>query len=169
MPLGLLRKANLASSAVLPDELIAEIFSWLSVKHVMQLRCVNKFFKTLISDPYFVQMHLEKSTPTPNLALVRLDCRKDSDSHFLSQSIPGLLQNQFNSLRNDPSYRLINFVRIVQVVGSCNGLLCLICSAYPSSLDAWLCFWNPAREQYLTNLDYFLGAWDLSFVLVMII
>ncbi|XP_050918644.1 F-box/kelch-repeat protein At3g23880-like [Lathyrus oleraceus] len=100
---------TLASLTVLPDELMAEIFSWLSVKHVMQLRCVNKFFKTLISDPYFVQMHLEKSTPTPNLALVWLVCRKDSDSHFLSQSIPGLLQNQFNSLRNDPSYRLINF------------------------------------------------------------
>lgn len=155
MPLRLLRKANLASSAVLPDELIAEIFSWLSVKHVMQLRCVNKFFKTLISDPYFVQMHLEKSTPTPNLALVWLDCRKDSDSHFVSQSIPGLLQNQFNSLRNDPSYRLINFVRIDRVVSSCNGLLCLIGSAYPSSLDAWLCFWNPAMRTISNKFGLF--------------
>jgi hypothetical protein len=48
-------------AATLPKELLVEIFSWLPVKHVVQLRCLNKFFKTLIFDPYFVDLHLNKS------------------------------------------------------------------------------------------------------------
>lgn len=149
MPLRLVRQTNLASSAVvLPDELMAEILSWLPVKHLIQLRCVNKFFQTLISDPYFVQMHLMKSTRIPNLSLIWLDSWKDDDSHFASQSIP-----PFNSLHNLPSYRLINFVRVERVVGSCNGLVCLI-GTYPS-LDEWLCFWNPATRTKSENFRIF--------------
>jgi hypothetical protein len=46
-------------SAVFANELIIEIFSGLSVKPLMKFRCLNNSFKTLISDPHFVQMHLK--------------------------------------------------------------------------------------------------------------
>ncbi|XP_058733921.1 F-box/kelch-repeat protein At3g23880-like [Vicia villosa] len=156
MPLRLLRQTNLASSAVvLPDELMAEIVSWLSVKHLIQLRCVNKFFQTLISDPYFVQMHLMKSARTPNLAHIWLDSWEDDDSHIVSQSIP-----PFNSLHNHPSYRLIDFVSVDRVVGSCNGLICLISSSYLSQ-DEWLCFWNPATRTKSENFRIFSDLYSL--------
>ncbi|MCH86213.1 F-box protein, partial [Trifolium medium] len=58
----MLRQPNSASSIILPDEVIVEIISWLPVKTLMKLRCVNKFLKTTISDPHFVQMHLKKSS-----------------------------------------------------------------------------------------------------------
>ncbi|AET00023.1 hypothetical protein MTR_5g087530 [Medicago truncatula] len=37
----------------LPNELIAEILSLLPVKPLMRYKCVNKFFKTLISNPHY--------------------------------------------------------------------------------------------------------------------
>ncbi|CAK8563500.1 unnamed protein product [Lathyrus sativus] len=149
MALHPLRKPNLASSAILPDELMEEIFSRLSVKNLIQLKCVSKFFKTLISNPYFVKIHLKKSARTPNLALMWQNNWKDDETNFVSQSVPRLLQNQFNSFHNDPSYLLSDFVRIDRVVGSCNGLLCLIGSY--SSQDEWLCFWNPAMRTKSEN------------------
>ncbi|CAI8610425.1 unnamed protein product [Vicia faba] len=157
MAVGMRGESNSACWAAVPDELMAEILSWLSVKHLMQLRSVNKFFKTLISNPYFVQMHLNKSARTPNLALIWLDSMEDRDSHFVSKSVPRLL------LHNDPSYRLINFVRISRVVGSCNGLICLICSSYPSSFDEWLCFWNPAIRTITPEFGLFSRSSDIKF------
>jgi hypothetical protein len=63
------RRRNSVSAVILPDELIVEIFTLLPVKPLIRFRCVNKFFKTLISDPYFVQMHLNKSSRNWQLAL----------------------------------------------------------------------------------------------------
>jgi hypothetical protein len=79
-------------AVILPDELMVEIISWLPVKHVMQLRCVNKFFKNLIFDPHFVEMHLNKSAR--NSQQLALTYRKDNTSRMGTLSIPRLLRNQ---------------------------------------------------------------------------
>ncbi|XP_024634200.1 uncharacterized protein [Medicago truncatula] len=49
------------SPAVLSEDLIVEVLSFLPVKSLLQFRCVSKSWKTLISDPTFVKLHLEKS------------------------------------------------------------------------------------------------------------
>ncbi|KAK7245775.1 hypothetical protein RIF29_40624 [Crotalaria pallida] len=45
----------------LPYELNTEIISRLPVKILMQFKCINKPWKTLISDPQFARKHLSKS------------------------------------------------------------------------------------------------------------
>jgi len=65
-------------SAVFPDEFIIEIFSWLSVKTLMKFWCLNNSFKTLIFNPHFVQMHLNKSSRNPHLVLTLLPNFKDT-------------------------------------------------------------------------------------------
>jgi len=67
------KHCSIASAAFLTDELIVEIITWLPVKYLIQFKCVSKFYKTRISDPYFVQMHLEKSARNPHLALMWQD------------------------------------------------------------------------------------------------
>ena len=47
-----------ASLLILLDELIAEILYRLPVKTLMQLKCVCKSWKTLISHPSFTKLHL---------------------------------------------------------------------------------------------------------------
>ncbi|KAK2411271.1 F-box/kelch-repeat protein [Trifolium repens] len=115
---------NSMEEAIFPEEIMLEIISWLPVKHVMRLRCVNKFFNTLIFDPHFVQIHLNKSTQNSQLALI---CFK-SESHYdpedsnnpkdwshglITLTIHCFLQNQFTIFHHsDPYYLLYDYPQI---------------------------------------------------------
>ncbi|GAU25542.1 hypothetical protein TSUD_259760 [Trifolium subterraneum] len=168
----LLRQPN--SSAIFPDELMVEIVSWLPVKHVMQLRCVNKFFNTLIFDLHFVQMHLNKSSRNLHLALRYYEPETNScKSYLVTLTIPGLLQNQLTIFyHSDPYYQLNDYSlsrhmghqSCMQqwVVGSCNGLICLYGVSYPSK-DRWLCLWNPAMRTKSKNIWYHNHHFNFSF------
>ncbi|AES87605.1 putative F-box domain-containing protein [Medicago truncatula] len=166
---------DLASQLILPDELIIEIMTWLPVKPLMQFKCVNKIFKTRISNPDFVQMHLNKSSQNPHLALMwKHDFHSRTFEQFsvITFPISLLLQNMYTrlhffrpnfdspqwlgrdentTLRCNPYYRLDENYHTWWVVGSCNGLLCLIdvqCSGYndwPREYY-WLYLWNPATR-----------------------
>jgi F-box interacting protein len=134
-------------AATLPKELLVEIFSWLPVKQVVQLRCLNKFFKTLIFDPYFVDLHLNKSQQQQQQLAITYRKLKDNTSRMETLSIPRLLRNKSPIFhQNTDPDRLLNGysrVQLQRVVASCNGLVCLFSVSYPSG-DQWICFWNPA-------------------------
>ncbi|WVZ13404.1 hypothetical protein V8G54_010970, partial [Vigna mungo] len=49
------------SSIFLPDELIEEILSWLPANILLRLKCVSKKWHSLISHPYFLKLHQERS------------------------------------------------------------------------------------------------------------
>jgi hypothetical protein len=106
---------------ILPDDIIAELLSFLPVKSLMQFKCVCKSWKILISDSSFVKFHFKRSTQNPQLALVYLAQYAETAivsaiplSHFLvSLSKPV-------TLTNDPYFRLKD-KDCFSVVGSCNG------------------------------------------------
>jgi hypothetical protein len=148
---GLLPKPNSELPAILPDELIVEIISWLPVKTLMKFKCVNKFLKTTISDPHFVQMQLNKSSRNLHVAQWRSDLLKDQDASFVTLSIPDLLQKKITILHNRPLHRSLN---CGEAVGSCNGLICFICYSYHYNSD-WLCFWNPATRTLSKRFNSF--------------
>ncbi|XP_058741587.1 uncharacterized protein LOC131613968 [Vicia villosa] len=50
-----------SSPPIFPNELMAEVLSLLSVISLIQMKCVSKFFNSLISDPTFMKMHLRRS------------------------------------------------------------------------------------------------------------
>ncbi|KEH34308.1 F-box protein interaction domain protein [Medicago truncatula] len=142
------RHRSMASAAFLPSELIVEIISWLPVKYLMQFRCVSKFYKTLISDPYFVQMHLEKSARNPHLALMWQDDLLREDGSIIFLSVSRLLGNKYTT----PPFQSGTFYHSC-IIGSCNGLLCLVDFHCPDYYYYYyLYFWNPATRTKFRNI-----------------
>ncbi|CAL5186957.1 unnamed protein product [Lathyrus oleraceus] len=128
----------------LPEELISEILSLLKVKSLLRFKCVNMSWNSLISDPFFVKMHLIKSSPNPHILL--------SSTYFSSTCNVGI--HNPSTLRSLPENRSINLFPEVSkyklmekrchIIGSCNGLTCLVIS--PSSRKNEFYLWNPATR-----------------------
>ncbi|ESW26977.1 hypothetical protein PHAVU_003G163000 [Phaseolus vulgaris] len=134
----------MASAPILPEELIMEILSWLSVKSLMRFRCVSKTWNSLISDPYFVKSHLGRSSRNTQVML-RLKDLNDAAFTWLSFcSIHCLFQNPASTFHDNRQYRFdpFNFF-----MGSCNGLLCLHDSLPIDDCEEHrVHFWNPATR-----------------------
>jgi len=62
-------------SAIVPDDLIAEVLSFLPFKSLLQLRCVSKSWKTLISDSAFVKLHLNRSSTHTDYRSHHIPCQ----------------------------------------------------------------------------------------------
>ncbi|XP_045801986.1 F-box/kelch-repeat protein At3g23880-like [Trifolium pratense] len=130
-------------TAFLSEDLIVEIISWLRVKPLMKMKCVSKSFNSLICDPKFVKMHHKRSSRN---TLSYLD-----DYSFVPFSVGDLLKtpSMIPSL-DDPYYCLID-KDCRKVVGSCNGLVCLLGS---SEHQTWFRFWNPATRTISNKLGF---------------
>ncbi|XP_022642584.1 F-box/kelch-repeat protein At3g23880 isoform X3 [Vigna radiata var. radiata] len=142
-----------AMAEELSEELILEILSWLPVTSLIRFRCVSKTWKFLISNPYLVKMHLERSARNPEflLSLVTHRCKRKlflpgiGSSPFIARfgSLPFLIQNPAPSL--DRIFRCPEHYNCV--IGSCNGLLSLHDSLYTKEYEEhWVFFWNPATK-----------------------
>jgi hypothetical protein len=71
-------------NTILPEELMIEILSRVDLNNPLQLRCVCKWWKSLIVDPQFVENHLHKSfTDISDLASKAIDHMKSFDSHHV--------------------------------------------------------------------------------------
>ncbi|CAL5191992.1 unnamed protein product [Lathyrus oleraceus] len=143
-----------SSPPILPDELMAEVLSFLSVKSLMQMKCVSKFFNSLISDPAFIKMHLRRSARNPQLTLVSGKCV--ADFRFVILPISKFIENPLITLPEKHFYPLLD-THHYWLVGSCNGLLCFShYSAFTGSYrDCWLNFYNPATNTISKKLGYF--------------
>ncbi|GAU13115.1 hypothetical protein TSUD_174150 [Trifolium subterraneum] len=151
------RKYNPLPSAILPDDLIIEILSLLKVKSLMKMKCVSKSWKTLISDPKFVKMNLNQSSRNSHFYAVSYKNSKQKvDYSFLPFSINDLLDNRLINLPIDPYYRLID-KDCYKVVGSCNGLICLLSYSLTKdgNKETWCRLWNPATRTISGKLGYF--------------
>uniref|UniRef100_A0A2N9F4C0 F-box domain-containing protein n=1 Tax=Fagus sylvatica TaxID=28930 RepID=A0A2N9F4C0_FAGSY len=115
----------------LPEEVILEILSRLPVKPLLRFRCVSKPWLARIDSQEFIKLHLKQSLKTnTNRSLLLIDCY--------------LYSSDFDSL--DRAIELDHPLKTPQIgteiLGSCNGLLCL----YNSGEDAVL--WNPSTRKY---------------------
>jgi len=139
----------------LPDDLIAEVLSFLDVKSLMRLKCVSKPWKSLISKPFFVKMHLDKSSTNPHITLFYLCDQILELNHFpvrhLLESEPIAFTN--NQLTSQECYKIVGF---------CNGLISLLVHSpiakyrnHSFYQDFSLCFWNPATRSLSTRLGSF--------------
>ncbi|CAJ2670626.1 unnamed protein product [Trifolium pratense] len=114
--------SKLLPPATIPDDLIAKILLLLSFKTIVQLKCVSKSWNTLISDPTFVQKHLNKSSQNPHLILTP-PTRQYPMSSVKSFPVSRLLETPPITVSGDSCHGSMNYCK---VVGSCNGLLCLL-------------------------------------------
>ncbi|XP_058768910.1 F-box/kelch-repeat protein At3g23880-like [Vicia villosa] len=142
----------------LPEELVAEVLSYLPAKSLTQLRCVSKSWNTLISDPQFIKLHLQRSKKNRNLTQILC---MSLGSYILPFPLNTLLNNPsiINSTKDyfpyNPKYRYI-------FVGSCNGLFCFVLTLYKITYpeNTWFQLWNPATNTLskiytMPNFDYF--------------
>ncbi|CAL5192174.1 unnamed protein product [Lathyrus oleraceus] len=145
--------------ASIPDELISKILLLLSLKNIVQLKCVSKSWNTFISDPIFIQMHLKKSSQDPHLILTPVPKYpgKYPMSRVKSFPVSRLLENPSITVSGDNFHSSIGSCKII---GSCHGLLCLLFHSRFRTLNDeyrkyWFCLWNPATREISKNSGTF--------------
>ncbi|XP_058739922.1 F-box/kelch-repeat protein At3g23880-like [Vicia villosa] len=152
----------------LPDDLIAEVLSFLDVKSILQFKCVCKFWNTLFSDPTFVKLHLKKSakrnthfllitqhvTDIPGVSSNGSDDRYVRDYGVIPYSVSTLLDNPSFTLSVDEKY-LVQSKGCSNIVGSCNGLICLVGRSVTSQYYEYsFRLWNPATRTTSPKLGF---------------
>ncbi|XP_058741541.1 F-box/kelch-repeat protein At3g23880-like [Vicia villosa] len=148
------RKFNPSPPPILPNELITDILSRLTVKYLMQMKCVSKSWNILISDPIFINIHLNRSELNPQFSLIY---SHNNDHSFVPFPVSLLWENGSINIPQDPSYQLNN-KNCNEIVGSCNGLVCLAgysLNEITRCKNIWLRFWNPATRAISDKLGYF--------------
>ncbi|KAM7529081.1 hypothetical protein LguiB_032491 [Lonicera macranthoides] len=123
------------SSAIVNDDILFNIFLRLPVKSILRFRSVCKSWRQLLFDPLFIQTHVD-------------DTNRHCQCHerLLVQST----SRTFYSVDLEESSKgnavLINFplraTSDIKVLGSCNGLLCLLMEFLE------LVLWNPSTGNY---------------------
>ncbi|XP_028792397.1 F-box/kelch-repeat protein At3g23880-like [Neltuma alba] len=122
----------------IPNELIEEILSRLPVTSLLQLRCVCKSWKSLISDPYFIRKHLLSSTQDTSLNHQRIMLSSTTAEFNLKSCAVCSLIDEPSIISEELNYPVKNKFRHDGIVGSCNGLLCFAIKAERVLL------WNPS-------------------------
>ncbi|KAG7598844.1 F-box associated domain type 3, partial [Arabidopsis suecica] len=73
------------NSDSIPNDLILDILSRLPAKSIQRFRCVSKLWKSMLSQSYFTELFLNKSSSRPRLLFVG---KQDSDWLFFSSPQP---------------------------------------------------------------------------------
>ncbi|KAI3423471.1 Importin N-terminal domain-containing protein [Psidium guajava] len=131
-----------AGSMVIPEDLLMEILKRLPVKSLCRFRCVSTLWRSIISDPRFVDSHFAHSANHPKL-LISLPSQPDPAPQgrwffTANQSEPGNLQSQ-----TALPYFFAPGTAHRYVSQSLNGLICFqVCG------DVGVC--NPTTGKYVT-------------------
>ncbi|GMI96163.1 hypothetical protein like AT3G23880 [Hibiscus trionum] len=127
------RNANLPPPSF-PQEIIVEILANLPVKSLLRFRCVFKSWKSLISDPFFINKHLKRIQSDPkffrkrvliNTLRPRMSIRYSIKSFNLSDTYEDSIVNT-----TEIEYPSRDVSRHDLIVGSCNGLICITVGEY---------------------------------------
>uniref|UniRef100_A0A2N9I8H1 F-box domain-containing protein n=1 Tax=Fagus sylvatica TaxID=28930 RepID=A0A2N9I8H1_FAGSY len=113
------------------EEVILEILSRLPVKPLLRFRCVSKPWLARIDTPEFIKLHLKQSlkTNTNRSLILRGGYLYSTDFDSLDRAI------ELDHPLKTPHLG-------TEILGSCNGLLCL----YNGEEDVVL--WNPSTRKY---------------------
>ncbi|KAL5068415.1 hypothetical protein RYX36_019302 [Vicia faba] len=130
----------------LPFELVVEILCRLPPKLLVQFRCLCKSFKTLISDPKFIQKHLRLSKKR---SCHRLLLNPGRESHVLSYPLHSGITTFTNT--NNATRLHYPFKQFYYIFGSCDGILFL------EANNGSLVLWNPSIQKFKTLPSLGLG------------
>ncbi|CAK8531011.1 unnamed protein product [Lathyrus sativus] len=124
----------------LPFDLVVEILSGLPVRTLMQLRCVCKSWKSLISDSEFAKKQLCASMSITSRHHLILSVR----SEFLSMacSLSSFFEEGTTTTMQLEYPPEINQTSIVHLVGSCHGILCF------KHDRGRVLLWNPSIRKF---------------------
>jgi hypothetical protein len=144
----------------LPFELIIEILWRLPVKFLMKLKCVCKSWNFLISsNRKFAMKHLRVSTMNPKLILSFMKHKQSPEFsrrvyplRSCFRNVNGIIDGKFIK------YPLSSEDGSINIVGSCDGILCLAESSKNNlcERDQRPALWNPSTRKYnlLPSMDH---------------
>lgn len=132
---------------VLPADILANVLSRLPVKTILHCKCVCKRWSIILSEPYFAELHLSRSTE--GLIFHPVSNEDDSDTLKLVEIDD---KSDHHDVRHDPIMRFdlglgIDFSDL-RFSGSVNGLICLW---YYFGAAAYIC--NPITREFI-NIQY---------------
>jgi F-box interacting protein len=137
---------NSSSIGIFSQKILIKILSQLSVKAIVQYKCVSKSWKNLISDPTFVEEHLKISSQNPHLTL---------SWYSPNGKLKNILPFPVHRLLEEPSitvscedFHKITIPGTGRFIGSYNGLLCFLFTSWKpaETCNHWLSFSNPATR-----------------------
>ncbi|RHN69936.1 putative F-box domain-containing protein [Medicago truncatula] len=132
---------TVARLPTLPFELVEEILCRLPVKILMQLQCICKSWKSLISnDRKFAKKHLRMSK---RVALIVSSVNDSGEPLFWDSSISSVFSNASNSSSVTQTQLICPFslTKYLEIC-SCDGILCFTIARRSSVL------WNPSIIRY---------------------
>ncbi|KAI9127460.1 hypothetical protein K1719_002019 [Acacia pycnantha] len=127
----------------LPEEITTDILKRLPVKSLIRFHCVSKQWKNLIRSPSFISNHLHHSTQNRPSLLLCKQRRTHEPLHLRLMDC----EMHAHEIPNPP---LIGSLLGVMIIGSSNGLICVVIHGYKipwSVLDCSLLLWNPATRE----------------------
>jgi len=125
----------------LPDDLIVEILSYLPVKPLVRSKSVCKSWNSLISDSKFGKLRLQRSTRNIHIAVIKHG--SGYPNTFVTLPLNHLLENPSITISGN-SYHRLKFNEPSRIIGSCNGLLCLLDHTTMSTVPkSRFRVWNP--------------------------
>ncbi|XP_050245777.1 F-box protein CPR1-like isoform X1 [Quercus robur] len=129
----------------LPDEILTHIFTFLPIKSIIICTSVSKTWKSLIQNPTFISTHLHHShTKSQNLFLLLNISRNDREVYALHKEDDDPDFTEYTSFESPFHAPAPGFH---EVVGTCNGLLCLSYSLPNHANEIFL--WNPCVRKFL--------------------
>ncbi|KAK9690602.1 hypothetical protein RND81_09G140100 [Saponaria officinalis] len=113
-------KHDTYSMEIISMDILINIFSRLPIKSLLILKSVCKSWRSLITTPYFTNLHLRLNSPSSEKLLIFVG--EDHSLYSISFDFPS-----FAPIRIPCSSTWERFSRRKTIVGSCNGLLLCIC------------------------------------------
>ncbi|XP_026383333.1 F-box/kelch-repeat protein At3g06240-like [Papaver somniferum] len=130
-------------SSRLPEEFDHEILSRLPAKSVFVCKCVCKTWLSVISNPTFIQSHLNVTVKNNNPSLMLAGYEDSESATSAVHSIKHDLLSEFDGIGvNEMDYPFKSSASNIKLVGSYNGLVCIRID------NDFYCIWNPVTYEY---------------------
>ncbi|XP_055827262.1 putative F-box protein At3g16210 [Solanum dulcamara] len=146
----------------LQEEIIMEILSRLPVRSLLRFKCVPKFWRTLISEPYFMMKHLKNSRNSEKLLVSQWYPHKKEFSLSCSSlsSVQRVEEVQKLDCPSDSRCVLYCCYDSLELIGVSN---------YSNYAYERLFLWNPSTRELIVlphpklKLDWDLWIWGLGY------
>ncbi|KAF3958253.1 hypothetical protein CMV_016820 [Castanea mollissima] len=148
----------------LPHDIVLNILTRLPAKSLIRFRCVSKTWDSSITTSYFISTHLN------NLAHNHDNGDGDGDGYIIYMPWDTNSSNRaVCTVAFDRTFDRIAEVEIpfdfttgrAQIVGSCNGLLCLADIGKLTTSKIFIYLWNPSIKKFKRLPDSCLGQLGL--------
>lgn len=140
-------------SEYLPQEIVMKILARLRPKPLIKFRCVSKSWYFMISSPHFISLHTQHTlllsnsiSPSNTNQMIVRQYSKAHNSEVYSVHTDNVEFPQDKNIKIEYPFRFdIRFY--YRIVGSCNGLLCLLDDQFGQADSIQL--WNPVIKRKL--------------------